>query len=48
VLKIDELMELYPEEIEKKLPCTLVNGNTNGELIYNDVLNANYLAKYPP
>lgn len=35
ILKIEELMEEFPEEIEKHLPCGVISNNA--EVIQNEV-----------
>ena len=37
VIKIGDIMEQYPHEVEKMLSCNVVNGIGNGDMIKNDV-----------
>ena len=38
MIKIGDIMEQYPNEIEKMLPCNTVNGIGNGDMIRNEVI----------
>ena len=47
VIRIGDIMEQYPNEIQKMLPCNTVNRIGNGDLIKNEVLSLFNVVKYP-